>query len=303
MWRKLGLVYVAGGEKDWAFSHAYIPTSIMLSDDCIRVYVAFLDSQKVGRIGFLDLDASNPLKILKISEYPVLDIGQPGTFDDHGVTPISLVKHLSKLYLYYVGWQLGVNIRYTLLTGLAVSHDGGESFQRHSQVPILERSDLELFVRSAAWVRREDENWQMWYVAGDRWVTVNGKRVPTYNLRYLQSKDGLSWGREGAVCLELANDDEYGFGRPFVMKENNLYQMWYSIRTVSKGYRIGYAESPDGQNWVRKDRKAGIDVSDSGWDSQMIHCSCIQATKYGQYMFYNGNGYGETGFGVAVRQN
>ncbi|MBN3992499.1 MAG: glucosyl hydrolase [Nostoc sp. NMS2] len=302
IWKKLGLVYVANGEKDWAISHAYIPTSMMLDEERIRVYVAFLDSHKVGRIGFVDLEAKNPLQILKVSDKPVLDIGHPGTFDDNGVTPICLLKYQERLYLYYVGWQLGVKVRYFLLMGLAISEDNGESFQRYSQVPILERSDRELFVRSAAYVHREEDYWRMWYVAGDQWINVNGKQVPTYNVRYIESADGITWGKQGVVCLELANDDEYGFGRPFVTKEYNLYKMWYSIRTISMGYRIGYAESLDGQNWLRQDQKVSLDVSKTGWDSQMIHCSCIQKTKYGTYMFYNGNNYGETGFGVAILQ-
>lgn len=300
MWKKLGLIYVANGKQDWATSHAYIPTSLMLDEERIRVYVAFLDSHKVGRIGFVDIDASNPLHILKISNQPVLDIGQAGAFDDNGVTPICILKYLDKLYLYYVGWQLGVKVRYYLFMGLAISEDGGDSFQRYWRVPILERSNEELFVRTAAHVHFKDNKWKMWYIAGDRWIDVHGKQVPTYNMRYLESSDGIHWGKQGIVCLELANNDEYGFGRPFVIEEGGLYKMWYSIRTIGKGYRMGYAESLDGKNWMRKDDELGIDVSASGWDSQTISMACIQKTKYGTYMFYNGNNYGETGFGVAV---
>jgi hypothetical protein len=295
-WKKLGLVYVANGEQKWAISHAYIPTSMMLDEERIRVYVAFLDDRKVGRIGFVDVAANNPLQILQVSQRPVLDIGEPGAFDDNGVTPICLLKN-------YVGWQLGVQIRYTLLTGLAISEDGGESFQRYSRVPILDRSDRELFVRSAACLIYEYPLWRMWYIAGDSWIAVNDRQVPTYNVRYLESFNGTNWGDEGTICVELDKDDEYGFGRPFVLKDNNLYKMWYSIRTHSKGYRIGYAESHDGKSWLRKDNEVGIDISEEGWDSQMIHCSCIQKTKYGTYMFYNGNNYGETGFGVAIKQD
>ena len=45
----------------------------------------------------------------------------------------------------------------------------------------------------------------------------------------------------------------------------------------------------------------GISQSQAGaWDSEMICFPYIQATKYGTYMFYNGNNNGETGFGAAV---
>ncbi|HEY9809871.1 MAG TPA: hypothetical protein V6D13_11145 [Halomicronema sp.] len=302
-WKKLGLVYVANGEQNWAISHAYIPTSLMLDEEKIRIYAAFLDQERVGRIGFIDVDAKNPQRILKVSSKPVVDIGEPGTFDDNGVTPICVVKHNHKLYMYYVGWQLGVKVRYFLFLGLAISEDGGESFIRYSKVPVLERSNNELFVRSAAHVHRHENCWKMWYIASDKWINVCEKQVPTYNIRYLESHDGVTWEKQGKICLDISGNDEYGFGRPFVMIEKNLYKMWYSVRTISQGYRIGYAESSDGIRWIRKDEEVGIDVSQTGWDSQMICFACVQKTNYGTYMFYNGNNYGETGFGVAVLED
>lgn len=302
-WKKLGLVYVSDGQRSWARSHAASPTSFMLDEDRVRVFVALVDSAQVGRIGYVDIEAANPLRVLKDSEVPVLDIGLAGTFDDNGVMPISVLQHQGRLYLYYIGWQLGVKVRYCLFIGLAVSDDRGESFTRCSQAPILDRSDGELFVRTAACVRADNESWKMWYIAGDRWIDIGGKQVPTYNMRYLESNDLATWGKEGRVVLDLSSADEFGFGRPFVVKEDRLYKMWYSIRTVTKGYRLGYAESADGLSWVRKDDEVGIDVSDIGWDSEMICYSCIQKTRYGTYMFYNGNDYGETGFGAAILED
>ena len=32
----------------------------------------------------------------------------------------------------------------------------------------------------------------------------------------------------------------------------------------------------------------------------MIYSAAVSATEYGTYLFYNGNGYGRTGFGWAV---
>ena len=100
--------------------------------------------------------------------------------------------------------------------------------------------------------------------------------------------------------MRPAAPDEFGFGRPFVVKHGDRYKNWYSIRSQSKGYRIGYAESADGRTWTRRDDEVGLDVSSSGWDSEMVCFACVQQTKHGTYMFYNGNNYGETGFGAAV---
>jgi hypothetical protein len=79
--------------------------------------------------------------------------------------------------------------------------------------------------------------------------------------------------------------------------------MWYTFRaqpTVAT-YRIGYAESPDGIAWERMDHlMKQFDVSDSGWDSEMLSYGRVLKHNGIIYMLYNGNGYGKTGFGLAV---
>ena len=76
--------------------------------------------------------------------------------------------------------------------------------------------------------------------------------------------------------------------------------MWYSIRTRSKGYRLGYAESPDGLAWTRLDHLIGLDISKGGWDSEMISYAALFPLHGGVAMLYNGNDFGRTGFGLAV---
>jgi hypothetical protein len=75
--------------------------------------------------------------------------------------------------------------------------------------------------------------------------------------------------------------------------------MFYSVRYIDKLYRIGYAESIDGINWIRKDNEIDIDVSQEGWDSEMICYPSVISVKEKTYLFYNGNNNGETGFGYA----
>ena len=75
--------------------------------------------------------------------------------------------------------------------------------------------------------------------------------------------------------------------------------MWYSIRFRKKMYRIGYAESGDGLQWERMDHLAGIDVSETGWDSEMVCYPSIADVKGSRYLFYNGNNNGANGFGIA----
>ncbi|OQW90622.1 MAG: hypothetical protein BWK78_06575 [Thiotrichaceae bacterium IS1] len=299
-WIKKGLIYVADGSVGtWATSHAMVPTPEQLSEDVIRVYLTFCDQQGIGRVGYVDVNAENPKEILNVSKQPILDIGEPGTFDENGVLQTSIISLPNgKKRLYYVGFELGTKIRYRLLSGLAMSDDG-ETFQRIQKTPILERSHDELYFRCAPFVKYEDGIFKLWYVAGSHWTLLDGKEMPVYTINYLESLDGIHWGNKGRVCIDIANDEEHGFGRPFVLKKENLYQMFYSIRVKHLGYRLGYAESSDGIHWTRKDHEIGIDVSASGWDSQMICYSAVMSVKDKVYMFYNGNEFGKTGFGYA----
>jgi len=299
-WRKMGRIYLPDGRLAWAKKYAFPPTPYFLNDEVIRMYVAFCDENMVGRIGYVDISAANPSEVLNVSQEPVLDIGTPGAFDENGILPTCIVEVDDKLYLYYVGYQLGQKLRYYQFEGLAISTDGGASFTRAQRVPVTDRSDEELLNRTSAFVRRRDGIFQMWYVGGSEWTVVDGKPLPVYNIKYLESADGISWPAAGRVCIDYASEDEHAFGKPFVFEHDGRHKMFYSVRTRSKGYRIGYGESADGHNWTRKDEEVGIDVSASGWDSQMLAYACVVRHKDKVYMFYNGNNCGETGFGYAV---
>ena len=104
-------------------------------------------------------------------------------------------------------------------------------------------------------------------------------------------------------CIDYANKYEYAISRPSVIRTaKGIYRMWYSYRAQANvaTYRIGYAESNDGLKWVRMDEASGIDVSASDWDSEMICYPRVFEHKGQLFMLYNGNGYGKTGFGLAV---
>lgn len=300
-WEKEGMIYAPDGSLDWAATHAMLPTPDPISTETIRVYVGCCDAGGVGRIGYVDMRADDPRAIVGKSERPVLGIGAPGCFDDNGVVPTSIVTLPNgDKYLYFVGFELGASIRYRLFTGLAVSTDGGNTFGRASRAPILDRSDVELFFRCGTFVLYDNGLFRMWYVAGSEWTEIDGKSLPVYLIKYLESKDGITWGDKGVLCLDVERSDEHGFGRPWVVKRpDGTYQMYYSIRKRNLGYRLGYAESGDGINWHRMDGEIGLDVSSQGWDSEMLCYPAILANRSQTFMLYNGNGFGRTGFGYA----
>ncbi len=300
-WQKLGVVWAPDGSRPWARSHATCPTPIRLDEELIRVFIQCRDEGNVGRVGYVDVLATDPLSVQAVSDGPVLDIGEPGTFDDNGVFQTSVIEvGDSRLYMYYVGFELSHHIRYRLLTGLAVSTDNGRSFSRIKRTPILERSDDELYFRCGPHVAEENGRYRMWYIAGSHWTDLNGKSMPVYDLRYMESENGIDWPARGTLSLAVSDPDEHGFGRPYVLHEDGKYKLFFSVRKRSLGnYRLGYAESDDGLHWERMDARLNLDVSPAGWDSEAVAYSAVVHAAGQTYLFYNGNDFGGTGFGVA----
>ena len=295
-WRKLGRIFAADGSRPWLHSHAANPVALPLDDRRVRVYFSSRDAQKRSSIAWFEIDLERPAEILRTAERPVVEPGAPGLFDDSGCSLGCLVPDGGALLLYYVGWNLGVTVPWRNSIGLAVGDARGLAFRKHGRAPVLDRSDADPFSLSYPWVLREGSRFRMWYGSNLTWgPTVESM---THAIKHAESPDGRHWIAGGQVALAPAGGGEIALARPCVLREGEGYRMWYSRR--GQGYRIGYAESRDGLSWVRRDGLAGIDVSASGWDAEMVCYPHVFTAGGRQFLLYNGNGYGASGIGLAV---
>ena len=306
-WIKKGLIFSAAHQFEWMAHHACLPIADKINDDVLRIYFGPRDEQGRTRTAFIEVEADNPSNVLYVHDRPVLELGKLGAFDDSGVMPSCIVNHRDKKYLFYIGWNLGVTVPYRNSIGIAVSEDGGFTFRRVFDGPIVDRSALEpYFCASPFVIIDDDEKWKLWYASSTGWITIHEKPEPLYQIKYAESGDGLNWTRTNTSCIKPKFDLEAD-ARPCVVKQNGKYRMWYCYRgstnyrtDKSQSYRLGYAESGDGLIWDRKDEDVGIDRSAEGWDSQMMEYPYVYEHQGHKYMLYNGNGFGETGFGYAV---
>jgi hypothetical protein len=299
-WIKQGLVFEPPGRLKWIATHAAVPTAYHIQGDLYRLYFTGRDELNRSRTGYIEVNINHPQNPLKWSNEPVLELGDVGTFDETGVMGSWIVSHANVLYFYYIGWNVGVSVPFRNAIGLAMSRDGGRTFTRYSRGPIMDRSIYDPCFVSNSCVLVEDHIWKMWYLSCVRWVSEGTRLKHYYHIKYAESTDGVKWERTGIVCIDFKSKEEYAISRPCVIKDGGVYKMWYSYR--GSHYRIGYAESQDGIHWERKDEAAGIDVSESGWDAEMIEYPFVFDHDGQRYMLYNGNGYGKTGFGLAVLQ-
>lgn len=296
---RLGRIFEPPGGVPFVRSHAALPVAEALAGGGHRIYFSGRDGQGRSRVAFFEADLGPQPRVTRVCERPVLDLGPLGAFDDSGVTTSCLVRHEDRRYLFYTGWSLGVTVPFYLFAGLAVSEGPGDTFTRASPAPVLPRSRSDPFLTASPWVIREDGLWRMWYVSGSAWRKDARGARHYYDIRYAESKDGLLWQPTGDVCITYANPDEHAFSRPCVVKEGGRYRMWYSFR--GDRYRLGYAESPDGVRWHRRDEAAALlPGGGDGWDSEMACYPCVVDHGGRRLLLYNGNDYGRTGIGLAA---
>jgi sucrose-6-phosphate hydrolase SacC (GH32 family) len=311
-WQKLGKVFdprdVPG--RRWLHEFAQAPATLVF-DDFVRVYFscrphADARGQYVSRSAWVDLDRADLFRIRQVAADPILPLGDLGEFDEFGTYPVSVVRDGDHVRAYYAGWTRCESVPFNTAIGGALSTDGGRSFQRIGKGPMLGYSPDEPFVLSGPKVRRFAGGWQLFYIAGRKWKVVDSKPEPVYKIRLATSDDGVIWRKHGRDLIESRIETDEAQASPDVFFANGKYHMFFCYRYSShfrgrqNGYRIGYASSRNLVDWVRDDTKVGIDVSDEGWDDEMISYPHLFDLDGRIYMAYLGNQVGRYGFGLAV---
>jgi hypothetical protein len=310
-WVKLGRIFdpTTSGGVDWMKEFAQAPCALKF-EHFVRVYFSCrpapdASGQYVSRSAFVDLNRKNLFEVIRLSPAPTLALGGVGTFDEYGTYPTSVIRNGDKIWAYYGGWTRCESVPFNVAVGLAISGDEGGNFDKLGDGPVLSYSLDEPFIISGPKIRRFNNSWQLWYIAGERWLPRNGKPEPVYRIRMASSIDGIHWTKHKKDLIQRKLEADECQASPDVYFCNGRYHMFFcyryavDYRNSERGYRIGYAVSDDMINWVRDDTKAGIDVSQDGWDSEMISYPHVFELDGNIYMMYLGNQVGRFGFGLA----
>jgi sucrose-6-phosphate hydrolase SacC (GH32 family) len=239
-----------------------------------------------------------------------MQLGELGTFDEFGIYPTSVIRSGSDVLAYYGGWTRCESVPYNVAIGLAKSVDGGTTFSREGSGPVLSYSIDEPMTVSGPKIRRFNNQWYLWYVAGNKWKVVDGRPESIFKIRMATSIDGVHWVRRNVDLIENVLEEDECQASPDVFFYENKYHMFFSykfssdFRNTERGYRIGYASSSDLLTWARDDSRAGIAISPSfDWDSQSIAYPHVFELDGHLYMMYLGNEVGRFGFGLAILED
>jgi hypothetical protein len=312
-WKKLGHIFDPTKYKliNGCIEFAQSPQTLVL-DDLVRIYFSTrqkddINGKYLSHIAFIDMN-KDLSQVLGVSTKNVIELGGLGSFDEHGIFPINVVKDVDKILAYTCGWSRRVSVSVETSVGLAISYNNGLTFEKVGDGPVLSSSLHEPFLVGDAFVCKFNGSWHMWYIFGTNWIdnpTEETARV--YKIGHAISMDGVSWTKEGRqIISDTLNEDECQ-ALPTVIFADNKYHMFFCYREATgfrkvkeRGYRIGYAYSTDLVNWNRDDANCGINVSEHGWDSDMMCYPHVFRVDDKIYMLYNGNEFGRFGFGLAI---
>lgn len=295
-WEKMGIIYdpckYAGGGMFYGSN----PVAVWVEDNIYRIYFNVRDKDNRSYITYLNFDIKQQI-IIDVASSPIIYPGNRGYYDDSGCSLGSVIKVAKDMeYIYYIGWNLGITVPWRNSLGMVKHNLKEDIYTKYSEAPIMDRSEVDPLSVSYPCVIRGKNEFYMWYGSNLDWG--NGEYPMNHVIKYATSPDGIKWDRQGIICIQGNGTSEYAFSRPSVVIEDGIFKMWYTFR--GEKYRIGYAESQDGKKWIRKDKIVGIVPSERGFDSEEICYPMVFRHDRNLYMLYCGNGYGKTGFGLAI---
>lgn len=204
----------------------------------------------------------------------VMTLGTSGYFDDNGVCYASVLKDGSTYKMWYSGLKAS-DSKYRI--GYATSSDGTTWTRQNGGNAVLDLGASGKFdVGGLLYptVIYENNTYHMWYAGYNNtdWVGIG----------YATSSDGLTWVRKnsGDAVLTLGASGKFDDSKifnPSVCKVGPVYLMVYSgYRSATSKFKVGYASSLDGINWIRQNNGDEIlSAGSSQFDSSRAYEACL----------------------------
>jgi hypothetical protein len=286
----------------------------LVFDDYVRIYFSTRavdpgNGKYLSHVAFADF-SRDLREVLRVADAPVIPLGELGTFDEHGIFPMNVVRNGDQIYGYTCGWSRRVSVSVDTAVGLAISSDNGLTFERVGPGPVLAASLNEPFLVGDGFVRIINGTFHMWYIYGTKWMSRVAGEQPdrTYKIGHAISDDGVDWLKDGGpqiVADRLGPDESQAL--PTVIELDGRHHMFFCYRqsfdfrqNSSRGYRIGHAYSDDLVTWMRDDENPLLEGTEGDWDGDMQCYPHVFELQGKVYLLYNGNEFGRLGFGLAV---
>lgn len=297
-WHKLGRLFEPAGSHPKLLTHAANPLPLQVQGNIYRIFYSGRDVSNRSSIAWVDFDI-DARTIARAPEEPAFVHGPSDSFYSHGVSIGNCYGAGDRRYMLFMGWAIRPNEHWRGEIGrLAVGRD--LDLRLANSAPILGLGPADPISLSYPWIEPQDDgSFRMWYGSTETWDAGNGEML--HPIKAAISDDGEIWRRTGlAIPYQLGVAQ--AFSRPtIIVDKTGQYHAWFSYRGMpGRTYRIGHAVSQQGERWELQMDNGALDVSPQGWDSEMVEYPYVFRHGSSLYMLYNGNGFGKSGFGLAI---
>lgn len=307
-WVKQGRVLAPGFAGPKSAQRLSAPCVVKLSDDRLRMYF-WTAGGGANYLFAAECDVSNPMKWELLSEESLLGPDKSSNLRDHGPSfPWVLPRENAPWLLYYCSWgSWAPPGELSNRTCLAESSDEGKTWQVISEphLPLGPKGTFDAGLTGSVCILPfGSEDYRMWYTAGERYELFGTQKRGIVHIGYATSTDATDWKRHEKPLLsprlDAVDPFEAVVSKPSVLVMDGVFHMWLSVFCMNKqGYRLAYAQSPDGLNWTRSDKEI-LTLQPDSFES--VNQSYPNVIEVGDelWMFYAGNSFGATGVGLAT---
>ena len=270
---------------------------------CSRKLVDSTEGNYVSKLYSIDFERDS-FRILDNSQQEIISLGECGTFDEFGMTPVSAISIRNQIHLYYAGWSRAISVPYTAAIGVVInSHQDSSEFKRAFKGPVIPYDERDPFLMGSPRVKEFNGKFFMFYVGGTRWNNSSGNPEPTYKIRMAISDDGYNWRKIGRNLISDSIDELECQAAPEVIPYGDGFLMVYSYRSSLRNdsrreYQIGLAYSADLLHWITmpvelQEKAINRNLSGTSYYNMIVESGNIR-------VFYQLPGMGKEGIGTGI---
>jgi hypothetical protein len=267
---------------------AQLPTAYFDNNGVLRILYSHRVDKR-SHVGELWVEPENNFKLYS-NKPSLITPSEPGLFDSAGVMPSCVYKIRDTYRLWTTGWNCREDVPYGHAIGLMFRNEGEEEWRRYSKGPALDRNVAVPFLANSAFaVEQHNGECALQFCNGTGW---DGD-FATYKIDFAIADSVYGTWKVHRTDIGY---DESANSRPFCEKKS----IWFAHKKKDTNYRIAHWTLD--MNWEEQSDDVLPRGGTGDFDSDMVCYPWIFEHEGRRYMLYNGNGYGETGIGLAVEE-
>ena len=295
MWDRIGWIDPPVGLGEWCTSHLSIPFCISKNASEFRVYFSSRDSDQRSHIGWVDVqfNSENSLKT-NFGTSPLVSPGVPGTFDEHGVSGSFFEIVNNSLRIWNFGWQRSSGKAWSNAIGLVEKSVYDTELTVKNKL-VVKSNEFENYGLAYPYLISQNSIRHLFYGAFDLYGIPSLNQPYSYVSKRAEIGNDLILSDRSRMIDHLSGNSAQS--RPCIIRDGNGYRAWISVK--GEGYEIRSAYSEDLRNWKWSEDRYGLRASGMNGESREVCYSHVVEFAGSRMMFFNGDGFGKTGIGIA----